>query len=360
MEASGSETARVRTAIETALATFLADRRPLLEGISPDLGPVADALEAFVLDGGKRLRPTFCYWGWRGAGRSEDDPQLVAVVTAASALEMLQACALIHDDLMDNSDTRRGRPSIHRSFEALHGKQSWQGSAAGFGEAAAVLLGDLALVWANQMLDASGVDPAALHRSRRVYDEMCFEVMAGQYLDVVEQVSGASTVDRALRVARFKAAKYTVERPLHYGAALAGSSPEVVAAYTEYGIPLGEAFQLRDDVLGVFGDPDVTGKPAGDDLREGKRTVLVAAAMDRATPGERALLESCIGSAAVDAAGVDEARALISSTGALDFVEGLIRERLERCSLALQRAPVTEDARAALAALAAAATQRSL
>lgn len=354
------ETQRFRREVEAALTRFLDLRRPALEQISADLTPVADALAGFVLGGGKRLRPTFCYWGWRGAGGSDDQPDAAAVVEAASALELLQACALIHDDLMDNSDTRRGSPSIHRSFEAMHEKLSWEGSAEGFGEASAVLLGDLALVWANQLLDQADLDAATLRRARPVYDDMCFEVMAGQYLDIVEQVSGASTVERALRVARFKAAKYTVERPLHLGAALADASDEIVAAYTAYGLPLGEAFQLRDDVLGVFGDPAVTGKPAGDDLREGKRTVLIAAAMERGTPAQQRTLHDSLGSRSLDSAGVDELRAIITDTGALALVENLITERLEACSSALEAAPITDEATHALQNLAEAATQRAV
>ena len=360
MDARAFDNPALRTQVERALGHFFARQLPVMTQISPDLGPVSEALAAFVLDGGKRLRPTFCYWGWRGAGRDHDDPDSGGVIGAAAALELLQACALIHDDLMDNSDTRRGSPSMHRAFSAMHAKLDWQGQADQFGEAAAILLGDLALVWANQLLDQADLDATTLRRARPVYDQMCFEVMAGQYLDIVEQVSGASTVDRALRVARYKAAKYTVERPLHLGAAFAGASPEVVASYTEYGLPLGETFQLRDDVLGVFGDPEVTGKPAGDDLREGKRTVLVAAAMERVSPAEQRILQSSLGSPTLDGHGVDELRSIITSSGALDFVEGLIADRLAAGSQALAAAPITGEAREALTGLAEAATARTL
>ena len=200
-----------------------------------------------------------------------------------SALELVQASALIHDDLMDRSDTRRGEPAVHRRFEARHTAGGWRGGAAAFGDSVAVLLGDLALVWSDELLHASGVAPEDLARARPVFDEMRTEVTVGQYLDLLTQATGDTSVELAGKVARYKSAKYTVERPLLFGAALAGAPPELSAAYSAFGLPLGEAFQLRDDVLGVFGDPSETGKPAGDDLREGKRTALVALALREAS-----------------------------------------------------------------------------
>lgn len=348
---------QLRSRIDEALAAFFATTRPALEDVSPDLAPAAQAVQEFVLDGGKRLRPAFCYWGWAGAGGQDPDD---AIIVASAALELLQACALIHDDLMDRSDTRRGRPSIHRAFESHHIGHDLGGSAARFGEAAAVLLGDLCLVWANQMLDASGFDAHALFRARPTFSTMCGEVMAGQYLDVVEQTALDSDLDRALRVVRFKTAKYTVERPLHLGAALRGTDESVLAAYSSYGLPLGEAFQLRDDVLGVFGDPEQTGKPAGDDIREGKRTVLVAAAMKRGTEADRATLSALLGNPDLDDAGVTTAREIITSSGALDFAEKLMDTRMTEALNAIESAPVNESARQALTRLAEAVVRRAV
>ena len=260
--------AALRPRVEKALAVFLADRREHMAAIDTGLAPMADAVESFVLGGGKRLRPAFAYWGYRGAGGEDRDE----VVTALASLELVQASALMHDDLMDASDTRRGEPAVHRRFAMLHDRAGWQGGADGFGAAAAILLGDLCLVWSDELLHASGLDPVTVARARPVFDLMRTEVMIGQYLDVLTQASADTSVQRASQVARFKSAKYTVEHPLLLGAALADAPAELSAAYSAFGLPLGEAFQLRDDVLGVFGDPAATGKPAGDDLREGKRT----------------------------------------------------------------------------------------
>jgi geranylgeranyl diphosphate synthase type I len=345
----------LRERVDKALSSFLAGQGTRLDAISPSLSPVQDAIGDFLLTGGKRMRPAFCYWGYRGAGGADSDE----AVTAAACLELLQACALIHDDVMDASDTRRGRPAMHRRFGTLHADRDWQGDAAAFGVAAAVLLGDLCLIWADEMLNTSGLPADALRRAQPVYDEMRVELMAGQYLDVLEQAAGHGTVASALRVARYKSAKYTIERPLHLGAVLAGAGPDVLDGYSGYGLPLGEAFQLRDDVLGVFGDPSETGKPAGDDLREGKRTALVAMALQASSDLQADVVRRRLGDPELDEKGVAELRDVIVETGALDRVEALIAELTADALAALAAAPVSDEARAVLGELAQAATTRS-
>ncbi|HEX5541591.1 MAG TPA: polyprenyl synthetase family protein [Micromonospora sp.] len=317
--------------------------------------PMADAVEAFVLRGGKRLRPAFAYWGYRGAGGADGD----AVVASLAALELLQASALIHDDLIDRSDTRRGEPAIHRRFALQHRQAGWGGDADDFGDAAAILLGDLCLVWSDELLHGGGLDPQTAARARPVFDDMRTEVTIGQYLDVLTQVTGDTSVERAGKVARYKSAKYTVERPLLLGAALADAPDPVRAAYSGYGLPLGEAFQLRDDVLGVFGDPAQTGKPAGDDLREGKRTYLVAAAVEATDETGRSVLARRLGDPKLDAAGVDELREIITGSGALARTERRITELTDRALEALAGVELDREAREVLVELAAAATRRA-
>lgn len=348
--------ADLRSRADKALRDFLTAQQPRLTGIGEELTPLLEAVEAFVLDAGKRLRPAFAYWGWRAAGGEDSD----AAVKAAASLELLHACALIHDDVMDASDTRRGQPAVHRRFAALHRREQWLGDPESFGESAAILIGDLCLVWADQMLGECGLDEGALSRGRPVYDEMRAELMSGQYLDMLEQALGGRSVERALRVARFKTAKYTIERPLHLGAALAGGPPELTAALSAYGLPLGAAFQLRDDVLGVFGDPEQTGKPAGDDLREGKRTVLIATALERATPVQAAQVKQHLGDPHLSREGVDELRAIIEDTGALAEVEELIARNVTESVEALRTAPMTAEAATVLAELVVAATERQV
>ncbi|MFD9129670.1 polyprenyl synthetase family protein, partial [Kitasatospora sp. NPDC059571] len=348
----------LRERVNAALAAFMDTRGALLAGISPQLGPVFDALRDFLLDGGKRLRPAFCYWGWRGAGGA---PGGEGIARAAAALELLQASALVHDDLMDRSDTRRGLPSVHRRFEALHREQGWRGDREQYGASAAVLLGDLLLIWCDELFQESGLPDGAVRAAKPVFDLMRTEVMLGQYLDVLEPVAGDSAdrgaLDRAQTVLQYKSAKYTIERPLQVGALLAGAGPALVEAYGAFGLPLGEAFQLRDDLLGVFGDPAVTGKPAGDDLREGKRTLLIAHAMRRLPAADARLLDERLGAPDLDAAEIERLRDLVGRSGAADLVERRIDELMAQSLAALDAAPLAGGpARGTLLALAEAAT----
>lgn len=357
---SGLDAADLRDRVQRIVTAFLAEQEGLLANVSPDLTPLSEALIA-MLAGGKRLRPAFAYWGWRGALSGTDDLTLDdAAMRAATSLEFLQACALIHDDVMDGSDTRRGLPAAHRRFASLHRDQTWLGSPENFGVGAAILLGDLCLSWADQLLLTSGMPPASLKAAKAVYDEMRTELMAGQYLDLLEQARGGGSVERALRVVQYKSAKYTIERPLHLGAALACGSPEVMTAYSAYGLPLGEAFQLRDDVLGVFGDPQQTGKPAGDDLREGKRTMLVALAAERADATQASTLRTHLGDPALGPAALAQLRAVIEDTGALADTEALIDTRLQQALDALDSPAIQSDARQILRELAFAATRRTV
>jgi geranylgeranyl diphosphate synthase, type I len=345
---------QVRDRVDDALRAFLSKQRAVLLSAGDELVPGFEAMTG-LLAGGKRLRPAFCYWGWRGAG-GPDGPE---IINAAAALELLHAGALVHDDLMDASDTRRGQPSLHRRFETYHAGRGWHGSSASFGMGMAILLGDLLLSWTDTMFHGSGLPPGALRRGQPVLDLMRTEVFAGQYLDLLGQAAGSGTLESALRVVEYKTTKYTIERPLHLGAALAGAAPAgLLAAYTAYGLPLGTAFQLRDDILGVFGDPAQTGKPAGDDVREGKHTVLLAIARARATGRQAAVIDRYLGDPLLDETGTAEFRAVITATGAVAECEAMIGRHVTEAVAALAAAPITGEARDALADLAVAATAR--
>ncbi|MFQ1001018.1 polyprenyl synthetase family protein [Modestobacter sp. SSW1-42] len=350
---------RLRAAVESALRTFLTEQRETLAGMADELLPVADEVVA-VAGGGKRLRPAFAYWGWRGfatsgAAAEADD----AVLRAVAALELVHSSALVHDDVMDAAETRRGRPATHVGFAGRHDGAALDGDAAAFGVGAAILVGDLALVWSDELLRRSGISTEALSRVRPVWDTMRTEVTAGQYLDLLRAAGGLPGPAGALKVARFKSAGYTVQRPLQLGAALACAGPGAMEVCSAIGLPLGEAFQLRDDVLGVFGDPAVTGKSVDDDLREGKRTLLVALTEEATDDGGRALLAGTLGNSAADSAELDGVRSLMTRSGALARVEERIAEQTGQARAAIARAPLTADARRALDALAVAATTRA-
>jgi geranylgeranyl diphosphate synthase type I len=346
----------LRSAVEEELAIFLNFEGAYLNSISTELSPVSDVLTSFLLDSGKRLRPLFAYAGFATAGGTIEKP----IVRAIAALELLQACALIHDDLMDGSDTRRGKPSIHRHFETIHVQDELDGFAPQYGLSAAVLLGDLALVWSDQMLNSAGLTTEQFARVFPYYNEMRVELMAGQFLDIHEQTQKTTSVDRSMKIARYKSGKYTIERPLHLGAAMSSkSSPQLFAALSAYGLPLGEAFQLRDDLLGVFGDPSITGKPAGDDLREGKRTVLIAMTNDRQSEAQREIARQHFGKPDLDAQGVEVLREIIESTGAKAELEATIERLTDQALSAAQSDVFTPEGNALLVELANIATKRS-
>jgi geranylgeranyl diphosphate synthase type I len=354
----------LRGEVHRELVAFLKAKRDEAAQIDQQFVAAVDSLSDFVLGGGKRLRPTFAWWGWRGAGGSPTDPEAQAVLRAVSSLELIQACALVHDDLMDDSTTRRGAPTVHVDFAARHRAAGWLGTPERFGAATAILLGDIALAWADDMLRGAELWPDQLGRVHTVWQAMRTELLAGQYLDMLTQAREDETPEAALQIDRYKTAAYTVERPLHLGAAIAGAGPALVAAYRRFGADIGIAFQLRDDLLGMFGDPVVTGKPAGDDLREGKRTLLLAYGL-RAADGQlhtaaAELLRGAIGDPLVDENTVTEIRELLIEIGAVAEVERRITELTNAALRSLCAADLAEPARARLTDLAAQATCRVL
>ena len=352
---ASQELSQLRAEIDGVLADFTKARSNALVDIGSELQPVAAAMTEFITDGGKRFRPIFAYLGYLGTGAAPR-PE---ILKACTALELVHVCALIHDDVMDGSDTRRNKPAIHKLFQALHDDSSYQGNSERFGLASAILLGDLALVWADRLLVESGITREEFINAQEVFSDMRDELMAGQYLDVLEGALATTSVERSLKVARFKSGKYSIERPLHFGAALADRA-DFNETYSNFGLPLGEAFQLRDDVLGVFGDPKVTGKPAGDDIREGKRTVLIAVTMENSSPSERKVVTSALGNHMLSDGEVEEIQAIIKSTGALAEVEKLITELTDQAISALQQSQVEGKIVGILKEMAIIATQRSV
>ncbi len=350
---------RFREEIWASLAEFLDEQAHRLAPLGPDAARLlAEARRASR--GGKRFRAGFCYWGFRAVSPVVPDEK--ALLRACASLELLHASALAHDDYMDASDTRRGRPATHRLFAGEHRRDGWRGDSEQYGAAAAILLGDLLQSWADELLRRCGLPAEPVLAALEVFDACRTEVIAGQFLDVSVQARGAADVETAMTVLRYKSAKYSIERPLHVGATLAGADATQLAQLSAYGLPLGEAFQLRDDLLGVFGDPAQTGKPAGDDLVEGKRTVLVALALDAlaaSDPAAAARLDDGLGTD-LDEAQVAQLRELISDSGAPDQVEQVIGMLASRSLAALDAADVDDHARARLAALADAVTHRSV
>lgn len=321
---------------------LLAEEEARWTAVDTDLAAPLRALRDFVNGGGKRLRPTFCYWSFVGAGGDADDPR---VLDAGGALELLHTFAIVHDDVMDGSDQRRNAPTIHRQFIDEHEDSSWRGESRRFGEGAAILVGDLATTYGDMLVRTL---PPQAHS---VFDELRIELCAGQFLDLAGSVHGPRDAERAARIARYKSAKYTVERPLHFGAAVVGRLDELGPGLSAAGLPLGEAFQLRDDLLGVFGDPEATGKPVGDDLRDGKLTPLLAAGTAAVTAGTADPLER-VGADDLSADEIATMQAFLVESGAVAEVEEQIARLLDRTLEAIAALPYPTEVRAQLEELA--------
>ena len=334
--------ARVAALVEDRLTAMLDAEERRWTDLTPDLGEPLAALRALVMAGGKRLRPAFCYWGFVGAGGHRDDP---VVIDAGAAFELLQAFALVHDDVMDGSATRRGSRTAHLAFSDRHEDSHWRGEQRRFGEGVAILIGDLAHVYADILLRSA---PAAV---LEVWDERRIELNVGQYLDLLGTARADTDHETARRIARYKSGKYTIERPLHVGAALAGRYDELAEVLSAYGDPLGEAFQLRDDILGAFGESSLTGKPVGDDIREGKPTPLLAVATRAATPAQRTVLGRA-GDPRLSADDIDAFQEVLRDTGAVATIEADIERLANGAIEAIAGADITEEARSALVDLA--------
>ncbi|MDG9718896.1 polyprenyl synthetase family protein [Streptomyces sp. DH24] len=345
--------AGLRARVDALLAGFLRRRPTTVPAQRATGDDLSTALADFVLAPGKRIRPLLCVLGWHAGGGSGAEDR---VLRLAASLELFHAFALVHDDIMDASDTRRGRPSAHRAFATRHADRR---DADAFGTGAAILLGDLALVRADEMLHTVRLSAREQKTVLPLLDAMRNEVVHGQYLDLLATGAPSGDIERALTVNRLKTAKYTVERPLHLGAALAGADTSVLRACSAYAIPLGEAFQLRDDLLGAFGDPRLTGKSAAEDLRSGKATVLMALAVRRADRTQRAHLVRMVGNPELDESDAARVRLILEQTGARDTVERMIADRYGDALDALERARFAPGVTSVLHHIATAAVRRT-
>ncbi len=356
---------RLHEAITGHLEEFLDRRSASVTGLDTDFAAeVFGRLAGFVLDGGKRIRPIFAWWGWRAGGGTDDGPEATAALRAASALELVQAFALFQDDVMDRSAVRRGRPAAHVEFANDHRSGGWFGDPVRYGESAALLAADLALVWADDMFTgALRSMPDARERAREPWRAMHTEMVVGQFLDLRSQARSDEAESTPLRVNRLKTAAYSVERPLHLGAALAGAGEEVVAGLRRYGKAIGCAYQLRDDLLDLYGRPAQTGKAVGGDLREGKRTLLLAVGLRRARErGEHGAVEtlnSAIGSPGLTDGDVRVVAELLAALGAREAVEQRLDRLLEEGTRSLTEAPIAPAAREELRRRAHEAVSRS-
>lgn len=336
--------------VDARLTAFVGAERARWTAFDPDLAVVFGELERMVVGGGKRLRPVFTYWGFVGAGGDRDDAR---AIDAGTAFELLHAFALFHDDIMDGSVTRRGNTTTHEALQSEHRRRGWAGDARRFGDGAAILIGDLSFVYADMLLAGLGA------RGWQMWNELRVELNVGQYLDMLGSAQNECRPERAMRICRYKSGKYTIERPLHLGALLADEHTTLIDAYSAYGLPLGDAFQLRDDVLGVFGESSITGKPVGDDLREAKPTPLMAVALQRANEKQRAVLQQ-VGSRSLSSDDIADVQQAIVDSGALSAIEATISDLRDQAISAIGRAPIEAEVQTRLVELAHFVTDRKV
>ena len=348
--ASASVSGALKSQVDRVLRDFVREETALLVAIDPQLLPVAEQLSAAVADG-KRLRAAFCYWGWRAAGQ----PDSPALVRAAAAMELVHAAAVVHDDLIDESPIRRGAPTAHLALRAAVVDGPERDAA---GRSLAILVGDLLMSWAGQLFATCGLPAAYLARARPLWATLARELIAGECLEIL-RTRARPCAESSMEIIRYKTAKYTVEHPLHLGGILGGGPPALLATFSAYAMPLGEAFQLRDDLLGVFGDPRRTGKSNLDDFAGAKPTALLALTLDRARPADRDDLQALLGRSDLDPAGLDRVREIMERSGARARVEEMITERTAAAHRALGGAPLPPRAADALTGLIASATART-
>ncbi|MFE8910873.1 polyprenyl synthetase family protein [Streptomyces globisporus] len=346
--------AHLRRGIENVLQDFLDEK--LHDLPHPGARPLIEHLHTLLSAGGKRIRPTLCVVGWRATGRTDTPAQLLHL---AAAIELFHAAAMIHDDIIDRSATRRGHPSAHHALRSQCTAAPDSKSATWFGNSAALILGDLALSWSDQLLYRGQLDTAQLHATHPLLDRLRSEALIGCYVELLATGQHSSDLTLPTEINILKSAKYTIERPLQLGATLGGADPALLEIFTAYGIPLGEAFQLRDDILGVFGDTSTTGKPALDDLREGKPTLLLALAQSRADTHQRAQLHRLVGHPHLDEEGAATVREILTLTGARQEVERRIEAHRLKAVTALNRTPLPAAVVTALHLMAESVTRRT-
>ena len=330
--------------VDARLSEVLAGEHARWSAQDDRLAEMVELLANIVNGGGKRMRAAFCYWAWRGVAAEGSDE--AAIIDAGAAFELMQAFALIHDDIMDNAATRRGQATIHHVSAKHFERSQWSGEARRYGEGVAILAGDLSHVYADRLVQGASM------AARNIWDELRIELNLGQYLDLRSTASGARDAATAESVATFKSALYTIVRPLQFGVSLDGpASAEVLSQLDRFGRPLGRAFQLRDDLLDVVGDSSVLGKPVGDDLREGKPTEILATATERANSAQ-ALILGRVGANDLNNDDLDEIIHVLHETGALVHVEDKIALLVDKSLAEAEKLPFALEVRSTLQALA--------
>lgn len=316
--------AQFRSQLELRLQEWLQEKERTAAGESLASRELTGVLTRFVARDGKRIRPALLYYTYTACGGKSDDK----VFPMAMAVELLHTYLLIHDDIMDHAEVRRGEPAAHVIFSELHQSRGWRGDSRHFGESVGILVGDLAQSYALELYSSVELAPEVAEEFRQCFSAMCQEVVLGQFLEMTAGYRESLEEDELLRVLRMKSGRYSVERPVQLGALLARAPAATRQALDAYGLKVGEAFQLQDDLLGMFGDAETVGKPVGADLVEGKFTLLIHHALRNLPETQRARLAAALGNSALTDDEVAEVQRMIEASGARERVESMVDARL--------------------------------
>ena len=325
--------------LDPFLNAFLDEKLSEASKIHPEVTVLVEEIRRFVAAGGKRVRPAFAYAAYISSGGRS----LEAILYASASLELLHAFALIHDDIIDNSDLRRGKPSVHKVFEDFHHKRGLKGDVKNFGLSSAILAGDLAITFADELLNTAPFPAERIRRAKRYYDLMKKQVLYGQYLDVLVPLKKEVTEKDVLTIIEYKTAKYTVERPLHIGASLSGADEDYFKLFSSYGIPLGQSFQMQDDIMGTFSSAEKIGKPVDSDIKEGKQTMLVVKAYEFSKKAEREFLDTVLGDDKASDKDIEGVRDIIRTSGALTYCHELSNALIKKAKKSIEKARFEED-----------------
>lgn len=320
--------------LDLELKKYLDEKVEEAKRIDPQATKLVKAVRRMVLAGGKRLRPAFMYYGYKAAGGNDEE----AIIYTCQSIELLHAYLLIHDDIIDNSDLRRGQPTVHKFFE-----RSNTSLTRNFGVNAAILAGDYASTFAQEILSRSPFSDHEIRRARKILDQLLLEVIAGEFVDVLSGLKPQSSWEEQEKILEYKAARYTIVRPLHLGAALADAHDEIFNTFTAYGIPLGKAFQIQDDILGMFGDEEKLGKPADSDIKEGKKTYLILKALEEANNEQRRVLQKTVGNIDARDDEIDAVRQIVKETGAYDFAVRAAKKLIREAKAALDGVEIEKE-----------------
>jgi len=319
--------------VEKELDLFFKDKLEKADKIDPSSKQMIELLKEFTLRGGKRLRAALVYYGYR----CFSNKNLKEIIKASVTMELIQSYLLIHDDIIDNDDLRRNGPTLHISYKNIAKRKYKKIDSNHFGLSMAILAGDICAAFANEIMAKLKIKEKNKIQALNVLNHSLHHVIYGQVLDVLSELRIITNKDIE-KIHRLKTATYTIESPLHIGALLAGAKQKHLKTLSNYAIPLGKAFQIKDDILGMFGEKEKVGKPVGSDIKEGKKNLLILKALESATPAQRQAIEEALGNQDLTKNQLNQVRAIVIKTGSLSYSQNLAKNLVKKAKSAIKSA----------------------